>query len=92
VVFQSEKQFRWDGQAGSHVRLGYAPLTEAELEVAVKRLGESLPPALAAHHGLAPHGVEAWVPPPAAKIAVAIKGDCKQRPVHRSYGTWPRRP
>jgi GntR family transcriptional regulator/MocR family aminotransferase len=43
VVFQSEKQFRWDREAGPHLRLGFAPLTEAELEVAVGRLRASLP-------------------------------------------------
>jgi GntR family transcriptional regulator / MocR family aminotransferase len=43
VVFQTEKQFRWDRRAGSHVRLGYAPLREAELALAVRRLRESLP-------------------------------------------------
>jgi GntR family transcriptional regulator/MocR family aminotransferase len=43
VVFQSEKQFRWDGQAGAHLRLGYAPLTEAELVEAVQRLHDTLP-------------------------------------------------
>jgi GntR family transcriptional regulator/MocR family aminotransferase len=43
VVFQTEKYFRWDRRAGSGVRLGYAPLTEAELTLAVRRLRESLP-------------------------------------------------
>ena len=43
VVFQSEKHFRWDAQVGQHLRLGYAPLTQAELEIAVQRLRESLP-------------------------------------------------
>ena len=42
VLFQSEKQFRWDGAAGQHLRLGYAPLNEAELELAVERLRKSL--------------------------------------------------
>lgn len=44
VVFQSEQQFRWDGAPGRHLRLGYAPLTEAELKVAVERLRDSLQP------------------------------------------------
>jgi GntR family transcriptional regulator/MocR family aminotransferase len=43
VVFQSEQQFRWDGRAGSHLRIGYAALTEAELARAVRRLHDSLP-------------------------------------------------
>jgi GntR family transcriptional regulator/MocR family aminotransferase len=44
VVFQSERQFRWDGEPGSHLRLGYAALSEAELARAVRRLHESMPP------------------------------------------------
>lgn len=44
VVFQTEQQFRWDGQPGSHLRLGYAALSEPELARAVRRLQESLPP------------------------------------------------
>jgi GntR family transcriptional regulator / MocR family aminotransferase len=43
VVFQTEKLFRWDGHAGSHLRLGYAALTELELARAVRRLADSLP-------------------------------------------------
>jgi GntR family transcriptional regulator / MocR family aminotransferase len=42
VVFQTERQFRWDGRSGSHLRIGYASLTEAELSRAVRRLAESL--------------------------------------------------
>ncbi|HET8931969.1 MAG TPA: aminotransferase class I/II-fold pyridoxal phosphate-dependent enzyme [Polyangiales bacterium] len=44
VVFQTEQQFRWDGQPGSHLRLGYAALSEAELARAVRRLQEAMPP------------------------------------------------
>jgi len=44
VVFQSERHFTWDGRPGSHLRLGYAALNEAELAAAVRRLRESLPP------------------------------------------------
>lgn len=43
VVFQTEQQFRWDGRPGSHMRLGYAALSEPELARAVRRLQESLP-------------------------------------------------
>lgn len=43
VVFQSEQQFRWDQEAGPHLRLGYAGLTEQELSRAVRRLKEALP-------------------------------------------------
>jgi GntR family transcriptional regulator/MocR family aminotransferase len=43
VVFQSEQQFRWDGQPGSHLRLGYAALSEPELVRAVRRLKEAMP-------------------------------------------------
>jgi GntR family transcriptional regulator/MocR family aminotransferase len=44
VVFQTEQQFRWDGQIGCHLRIGYAALSEAELTRAVRRLNDALPP------------------------------------------------
>jgi GntR family transcriptional regulator/MocR family aminotransferase len=43
VVVQTEQEFRWDGRAGSHLRLGYGALSEPELARAVRRLQESLP-------------------------------------------------
>lgn len=43
VVFQTEQMFRWDQQPGSHLRLGYAALSETELTRAVRRLQEALP-------------------------------------------------
>jgi GntR family transcriptional regulator/MocR family aminotransferase len=43
VVFQIERQFRWDAKPGQHLRIGYAALTEPELTKAVRRLTDSLP-------------------------------------------------
>jgi len=43
VIFQTEQQFRWDEKAGPHLRLGYAALSEPELQRAVRRLQDSLP-------------------------------------------------